>query len=186
MKTLICWPLKIKPSVCRPPECTTTAGLHLVRRPSWVQAEEHDPAGDQDGGDVRDDRAQDGGDVHVDRDNVQGIEVCRIGLMFPIYSISYILCPWISFSQVSSHFFFHSYPRISFSQTFSNSYLTSILVIPSSTTWSSWSTSWSSSLSFWFSPIHSSQWWSYALLKFICNSIILIKTLLIGNVHLIK
>ena len=73
----------------------------MVRRPSWVQAEEHDPAGDQDGGDVRDDRAQDGGDVHVDRDNVQGIEVCRIGLMFPIYSISYILCPWISFSQVS-------------------------------------------------------------------------------------
>merc|ERR550532_3334328 len=30
---------------------------------------------------------------------LQGIEVCRIGLMFPIYSISYILCPWISFSQ---------------------------------------------------------------------------------------
>ena len=61
----------------------------------------------------------------------------------------------------------------------SYSSLTSILVIPSSTTWSSWSTSWSSSLSFWFSPIHSSQWWSYALLKFICNSIILILTLVI-------
>ena len=93
----------------------------MVRRPSWVQAEEHDPAGDQESGDVRvehdqdgddvrvnraqdpdqDDRDQDRGDVHVDRDNVQGIEVCRIGLMFPIYSISYILCPWISFSQVS-------------------------------------------------------------------------------------
>ena len=81
--------LNINPPVCRPPQCTTTACLHLVRRPSWVQAEEHDPAGDQDDEDDRDDR------------DVQGIEVCRIGLMFPIYSISYILCPWISFSQVS-------------------------------------------------------------------------------------
>ena len=40
-----------------------------------------------------------------DGNTEQGIEVCRIGLMFPIYSISYILCPWISFSQVHVTFF---------------------------------------------------------------------------------
>jgi transient receptor potential cation channel subfamily C len=31
---------------------------------------------------------------------LQGLEVSRIGCMFPFYSLSYILCPWISFSQV--------------------------------------------------------------------------------------
>ena len=31
----------------------------------------------------------------------QGLEVCRIGLLFPLYSCSYILCPWAKFSQVN-------------------------------------------------------------------------------------
>merc|ERR550532_3331416 len=31
---------------------------------------------------------------------LQGLEVCRIGLLFPLYSCSYILCPWAKFSQV--------------------------------------------------------------------------------------
>ena len=37
----------------------------MVRRPSWVQAEEHDPAGDQESGDVRVEHDQDGDDVRV-------------------------------------------------------------------------------------------------------------------------
>ena len=31
---------------------------------------------------------------------LQGLEVCRIGLLFPFYSLSYIICPWVSVSQV--------------------------------------------------------------------------------------
>ena len=27
-------------------------------------------------------------------------QVCRIGLLFPIYSIAYILCPWLSASRI--------------------------------------------------------------------------------------
>ena len=30
---------------------------------------------------------------------LQFLEVCRIGLLFPFFSICYIVCPWASFSQ---------------------------------------------------------------------------------------
>ena len=30
---------------------------------------------------------------------LQFLEVCRIGLLFPFFSICYIVCPWWSFSQ---------------------------------------------------------------------------------------
>ena len=30
---------------------------------------------------------------------LQGLEICRIGLLFPIYSLCYIVCPWATFSQ---------------------------------------------------------------------------------------
>ena len=30
---------------------------------------------------------------------LQFLEVCRIGLLFPFFSIAYIVCPWASFSQ---------------------------------------------------------------------------------------
>lgn len=30
---------------------------------------------------------------------LQGLEVCRIGLLFPFFSLAYIICPWMSFSQ---------------------------------------------------------------------------------------
>jgi len=31
---------------------------------------------------------------------LQGLEVCRIGLLFPLFSLCYIFCPWVSISQV--------------------------------------------------------------------------------------
>ena len=96
-------------TVCGPPKCTTTARLHLVRGAPWLQAEKHDPAGaDDDGHDHYDGHDHDNNCFYNDNHDgnaEQGIEVCRIGLMFPIYSISYILCPWISFSQVHVTFF---------------------------------------------------------------------------------
>ena len=30
---------------------------------------------------------------------VQGLEICRIGILFPIYSLCYVVCPWANFSQ---------------------------------------------------------------------------------------
>ena len=30
---------------------------------------------------------------------LQFLEVCRIGLLFPFFSLAYIICPWASFSQ---------------------------------------------------------------------------------------
>ena len=30
---------------------------------------------------------------------LQGLEVVRIGLLFPFFSMAYIICPWIGFSQ---------------------------------------------------------------------------------------
>ena len=30
---------------------------------------------------------------------LQFLEVCRIGLLFPLFSLAYIICPWASFSQ---------------------------------------------------------------------------------------
>lgn len=30
---------------------------------------------------------------------LQAMEIVRIGLIFPIYSICYIVCPWVNFSQ---------------------------------------------------------------------------------------
>ena len=30
---------------------------------------------------------------------LQGLEVCRIGLLFPFFSLAYIICPWVSYSQ---------------------------------------------------------------------------------------
>ena len=30
---------------------------------------------------------------------LQGLEVCRIGLLFPVFSVCYIICPWVSFSH---------------------------------------------------------------------------------------
>jgi transient receptor potential cation channel subfamily C len=30
---------------------------------------------------------------------LQGLEVCRIGLLFPFFSLAYIICPWLSYSQ---------------------------------------------------------------------------------------
>ena len=30
---------------------------------------------------------------------LQFLELCRIGLLFPFFSIAYIVCPWASFSQ---------------------------------------------------------------------------------------
>ena len=90
-------------TVCGPPKCTTTARLHLVRGAARLQAEKHDPAGAVDDGHDHDDISY--RDDNHDGNGDQGIEVCRIGLMFPIYSISYILCPWISFSQVHVTFF---------------------------------------------------------------------------------
>ena len=30
---------------------------------------------------------------------LQAMEIVRIGLLFPVYSLCYIVCPWASFSQ---------------------------------------------------------------------------------------
>ena len=30
---------------------------------------------------------------------LQGLEICRIGILFPIYSLCYVVCPWANFSQ---------------------------------------------------------------------------------------
>ena len=30
---------------------------------------------------------------------LQALEICRIGLLFPLYSLCYVVCPWASFSQ---------------------------------------------------------------------------------------
>ena len=37
--------------------------------------------------------------VNFNKNCVQGLEVCRMGLLFPVFSICYIICPWWSFSQ---------------------------------------------------------------------------------------
>ena len=36
---------KYAPPVCGTPQCSTALGFNLVRRPSWLPADEHDPTG---------------------------------------------------------------------------------------------------------------------------------------------
>ena len=55
---------------------------------------------------------------------LQGLEVVRIGLLFPFFSMAYIICPWIGFSQKLRK------PFIKFICT-SASYFTFLCKIPS-------------------------------------------------------
>ena len=58
---------------------------------------------------------------------LQGLEVIRIGLLFPFFSMAYIICPWIGFSQKLRK------PFIKFICT-SASYFTFLCKIPSEST----------------------------------------------------
>ena len=91
-----------KYAVCGTPERSAASGFDLVRRASRLPADEHDLAG------CHHHHHHHLYHLHPIIIDYQGLEVCRIGLLFPLYSGSYIICPWAKFSQVHSiHCHYH-------------------------------------------------------------------------------